>query len=189
MNGCISDEELMVRCANGDRRAMDILVGRHHAGLLDFVYRHLSDRDTAADIAQAALLRAFKAADRYAPTAKFRTWLYTIALNLTRDELRRRAVSKESAMLDEAEGRPPVTVHGESPEDVALVKIFGDQVWAAVNSLNENERVSIILKFRQGMTYEEIAEVTGAPSGTVKSWIHTGLRRLRERLNPVYCEG
>lgn len=178
----------MVRCANGDARAMDILVERHHAKLLDFVYRHISDREAAADIAQTAMIRAFRSADRYAPTAKFTTWLYTIALNLVRDEIRKRRISRESLMPDEENGSP-LPSDERSPEDAALVKVFGDQVWAAVDSLRENERTSIILKFRQGMTYEEIAEVMETPSGTVKSWIHAGLRKLREQLNPVYCEG
>lgn len=184
MNSHHSDEELIAQCADGDIRAMDILVSRYHAKLLDFVYRHIYDREAAADITQAALLNAFKAANRYIHKAAFKTWLYTIALNLTRDELRRRRVSKETVDPDIGE-----YLDSDSPADTALANIVGEQVWDAVSELNENVRTAILLKFRHQMTYEEISAVIGAPTGTVKSWIHHGLRKLRETLRPIGHEG
>lgn len=191
----LSDEELMARCAWGDRPAMDMLVSRYHSKLLDFAFRHLRDRESAADIAQTALVRVFESAGSYRLKSTFRTWLYTIALNLIRDEYRRRRTRKESlsSELESAEGLVEMLADrrspDRSPEDTALDRMTASEVWKAVGGLPENYSSAIILKFRQGLTYEEIAAVMGAPSGTVKSWVHYALKALRESLEPIECEG
>ena len=184
----LSDEELAARCWHGDRRAMDALVSRYHAKLLDFSFRHLRDRDASADIAQSAFIKAFASAARYRPTASFKTWLYTIALNLIRDECRRRGRRKESLYSELEDGAPiPEIAAGDSPEQTVLDRAAGSMVWRAVDALSENQRSAVILRFRHQLTYEETAEVMGAPVGTVKSWVHHALRALRESLEPVRC--
>lgn len=166
---------------------MDEIVSRYHGKLLDFAFRRLGDREASADIAQCALIRAFESAGGYRLQSSFRTWLYTIALNLIRDEWRRRKYRKES-LSSEIEGAEDfIEVHVQSPEDSALDGIASAELWRVVGRLSENSSTAIILKFRQGLTYEEIAEVMGAPSGTVKSWIHYALKELRQRLG-VECE-
>jgi RNA polymerase sigma factor (sigma-70 family) len=184
----LSDEQLITGCAGGDRRYMDVLVSRYHSRLLDFAFRHLYDREAAADIAQTTLIRTFEFAGRYRTQGSFRKWLYTIALNLIRDECRRRQVRKETLFsawgdADDSEDK------GKSPEDTALDRVLGSKVWVAVESLSDNQQTAIILRFRHDLKYEEIAKVMEAPEGTVKSWIHHGLRRLREMLNPAGSEG
>ncbi len=116
----IPDEELIARCAHGDRHAMDVLVSRYHGKLLDFALRHFRNRDTAADIAQNTLLRAYEAAATYQARSSFRTWLYTITLNLIRDEYRRRRVKPESLASEMDTGEEPSRVRSTpSAEDVA----------------------------------------------------------------------
>lgn len=180
----LSDDELIAQCARGDRRAMDALVSRYHGKLLDFAFRHLEDRDTAADIAQAAFIRVFENAQSYRQKTSFRSWLYTVALNLIRDHCRRRKVRKESL-------EPDVIEHetAESTEDTVLRGLNSAAVWQAVKHLPENQQTALILKFRQELTYDEIAAVMDAPSGTVKSWVYYGLRTLRQHLDPLKCEG
>lgn len=181
------DEKLIAQCAQGDRRAMDLLVSRHHAKLLDFAFRHLRDRDAAADIAQTALLRAFQAAGSYRVKTSFRSWLYTIALNLIRDEGRRRKSRKESPS-SEIEGLESINPQ-PSPEAATLDRIEASKIWQAVEILPESQRSAVILRFRQELTYEEIAEVMEAPIGTVKSWVHYALKTLKGSLDPTECEG
>ena len=184
----LSDEELMTMSACGNRQAMDEIVSRYHGKLLDFAFRRLRDRETSADIAQGALIRAFESAAGYRLQSSFRTWLYTIALNLVRDEWRRRKHRKES-LSSEIEGTEDfIEDHAKSPEDSALDGIESAELWQAVGSLPENYGTALILKFRQGLTYEEIARVMAAPSGTVKSWVHYALKELRTRLGSVECE-
>ena len=190
----LSDEELVAQCARGSRPAMDVLVSRYHGKLLDFAFRHLRDRELSADIAQTTLVRVFESAGSYRVKALFKTWLYTIALNLIRDECRRRRARKESlsselegseALLETAAGR---TDAGSSPERAVLERASASELWGAVGRLGENPRSAMLLKFRDGLTYEEIGDVMGVPAGTVKSWIHHALRALRESLKPAECE-
>jgi RNA polymerase sigma-70 factor, ECF subfamily len=179
------DEELVARCGRGDRRAMDELVSRYHGKLLDFVFRSLGDRETAADIAQSTFIRVFQAAASYRATASFKTWLYTVALNLVRDEFRRRGARVEtiSSDFDELSGQEI-----DSPELSVLDRMSSVEIWTAVDKLRDDHRSAIILKFRQELTYDEIAEVMGAKAGTVKSWVHYGLKTLRQSLEPTDCE-
>jgi RNA polymerase sigma-70 factor, ECF subfamily len=187
-----SDEELMTLCAGGDRGAMDVLVSRYHSRLLDFAWRHLSDREAAADIAQNTLVKAFQSARGFHSRATVKTWLYTIALNLVRDEVRRRRASHECTVseddLEALSAGQERTSLDRSPEEQVLAKMSGASVWRAVEGLPDNEKTAIILKFRQQLTYDEIAAVMDAPAGTVKSWVHYGLLKLRKLPELADCE-
>ena len=175
----LSDEELMAHCACGSRCAMDVLVTRYHGKLLDFVFRHLRDRETAADIAQTTLITVFERAASYRATASFKTWLYTIALNRIRDDFRKRKTRRESlsSQIEDVENVIETAVDsGQSLES----KVSASLVWDAIDELQDNYKSALILKFRHELTYEEVAEVMGASSGTVKSWVHYALRKLRK---------
>jgi RNA polymerase sigma-70 factor (ECF subfamily) len=170
---------------------MDILVSRYHSKLLDFAYRHLGDRDRSADIAQSAFIRVFEAASTFQSKSSFRTWLYTIAMNLIRDDFRRRNVRKESLVsemdtleiLMEAKTRAITTM-----ETTVMDRMAASQMWEAVDRLPEAQRSAVMLRFRHELTYDEISQVMGAPSGTVKSWIHFALKKLRGELRPPESE-
>ncbi|MCX6346282.1 MAG: RNA polymerase sigma factor [Armatimonadetes bacterium] len=182
----LSDEELIARCKNGDRRAIDVLVVRYHGNLLDFALRQLSDRDAAADIAQAALIRAFESVASYNPVrATFRTWLYTIAMNLIREDFRKRLRRNEASLDIVME----IADEGVSIEDEVADHIESEELWSNVCRLREEHRSALLLRFRQGLSYDEIADVMGAPSGTVKSWVHYALRSLKKLLEPTNCGG
>jgi RNA polymerase sigma-70 factor, ECF subfamily len=182
-----SDEELIARCASGDGRGMDVLVGRYHGKLLEFAVRQLSDREAAADIAQTTLVRAFRSAAGFRARSSFRTWLYAIELNLIREELRKRKRRSESMISelpdgDNAEAEWPE--EGESPEDATLRRVKSQSLWEAVGKLSRDQRTAVVLKFRGELTYDEIAEAMGAPSGTAKSWVHYALKSLRKLIEP-----
>lgn len=167
---------------------MDVLVSRYHGKLLDFALRHLGDREASADIAQATLVRVFQFAATFRHKSSFRTWLYAIALNLIREELRRRKRRGESLlseMADSQDSEAEWTSREESAEDAALDRIESVALWRAVEDLPERHRGAVILRFRLDLTYDEISEVMGAPTGTVKSWIHYALKALSKSLE---CE-
>jgi RNA polymerase sigma-70 factor (ECF subfamily) len=183
----LPDEQLIARCANGDRNSMDVLVARYHSRILDFAFRHLKDREAAADIAQMTLVRAFQNAGSYRAQASFKTWLYTIAMNGIRDHCRRVTIRgevtiSEHAYDDTPSGQPDL-------EETVVNRMALSGVWDAVAALPEGQGSAIILRFRQGLSYDEIADVLNAPSGTVKSWVHYGLKALRQTLEPLNCEG
>ena len=184
----LPDEELMALSACGSRQAMDEIASRYHGKLLDFACRRLGDREASADIAQCALVRAFESAGSFRLQSSFRTWLYAIALNLIRDEWRRRKQRRES-LSSEIEGVDDfIEAQAPSPERLALDGIAADELWQQVGGLSEDWGMAVTLKFHHGLTYEEVAEVMGAPSGTVKSWVHYALKELRKRLGAVECE-
>jgi RNA polymerase sigma-70 factor, ECF subfamily len=95
-----SDENLMTRFGRGDETAFSEIVGRHQHRLLNFIYRRTGSRELAEDIVQETFLRVVNAASRYQATAKFTTWLYTIALNLWRNEVARRRTPSELSERD-----------------------------------------------------------------------------------------
>ncbi len=165
---------------------MDVLVSRYHGKLLDLAMRHLRDRESSADVAQTALVRVFQSAASFRGQSTFRTWLYAIALNLIREEARRRGRRGELPLTDVAEDGEPADEE-QSVEDAALGKVESVALWRAVEGLSQQHRGAVVLKFRMGLTYDEIAEVMDAPSGTVKSWIHHALKALRKSLANLSC--
>lgn len=186
----LSDEQLIAMCAHGRRDAMDVLVSRHHSRLLDFVCRQVRNRELAGDIVQSAFIRVFEGAASYRIKASFKTWMYTITLNLIKDEYRKRSVRPEALLNDtsDIENTRVVDEEAVSPEDSAINSVRNTRMWQAIDGLPESQKTAIILRFRQGMTYDEIADVMHAPCGTVKSWVHHGLRALRQSLGSVVCE-
>ncbi len=179
----LTDEELIARCARGDRGAMDVLVSRYHAKLLDFAVRHTQDRETAADVAQATLVRVYERADSFQAIASFRAWMYAIALNCVRDAYRKRQAKRESLSSEiEDSGDWAELVGGDSPEDLAVEAADSAVLWDAVDTLPERQKTAVLLRFRQQLSYDEIAAVTGAPVGTMRSLVHHALKRLRKTL-------
>ncbi len=165
---------------------MDVLVSRYHGKLIEFALRHLRHRDAAADVAQAALVKAFTSAAAFRHQSSFKSWLYAIALNLVRDRARRQKRKPEMLFADLSYG-------GEEPEwgDAGSARcgdgVFGQAatiaLWQAVEGLSEQQRTAVILRFRSDLTYDEIADAMGAPVGTTRSWVHHALKALRKSLN------
>lgn len=180
----LSDEQLIARCASGDRLAMDVLVSRYHCKLLDFAFRQIRDREAAADIAQAALVKVFKFSGTYSGKSSFRTWLYSLTMNLIRDEVQLRKRRGESLLSEIGNGDSDVELQSVnvSTEDAALGHIESDEVWSAVGALPDKHKQAMLMRFRHGLKHDEIAEVMRVPCPTVRSWIHQAIKSLRKKL-------
>ncbi len=180
----LTDEELIALCANGDRAAMDVLVCRYHPSVLELAMRHLRDREAAADVAQTCLVRVYQSSGSFGGKSSFRTWLYAIALNLIREECRRRQRRREALSSETAYEalEPELETAEDSAEEAAVSRMESAALWQAVERLPERHRNAIILRFRLDLSYEEIGEVMRAPSGTAKSWVHHALRKLKKSL-------
>lgn len=184
-------EELMVAVANGDKFAFEILVSRHQTRILNAVYRFIGDRTEAEDITQEVFLRIWRAAKRYRPTAKFTTWAYRITANLCINQLksanRKRIFSflqrsdEQSAPQEEAAS----DVYGQtapSPESLLLAEEERRRIWAAVQSLPAKQRMAVVLKRYEGLSYSEIAESLGCSVSAVDSLLVRAKRSLRKKL-------
>jgi len=177
----IPDEELMFHLARGNDYALEVLVKRYELKIINFVYRMVGDFDQAEDIAQEVFIRVYRHRERYRPIAKFSTWLYTIATNLAKSELRRRSIFNPISLTLLKGERPSSSKKG--PENALLEKELGEKIQEGIGRLKANYRVPLVLRDVEGLSYEEISEIVGCPLGTVKSRINRARLRLREMLN------
>lgn len=189
------DAALMLRVQEGDSGAFEVLVERYRQPILNFVQRTLPDAGEAEDIAQQAFVQAWKAAGRYRATARFSTWLYTIARNLCLNELRRRGRHPAESMEAPVEtGEGPVTRDYEDtrvpgvPDQVLLGELTA-RIEEALADLPENQRSAILLFREQELAYEDIAGILGVSVSATKSLIHRGRETLKSRLKPYLRTG
>ena len=186
----MSDEDLMVQFQAGTVEAFDILVSRYRDSLMNYVYRFLGDMKEGEDLLQETFLRVYRNRHSYRRIAKFSTWLYTIAGNLARSEYRkrkrRRLYSIQSINRDAEEYEVEIPDETFSP-DRHTESIFQETfIQKALNQIPEAFREVVVLRDVQQLAYEEIAQITGLPMGTVKSRINRGRTKLQLLLKDIY---
>ncbi|MCK5453542.1 MAG: sigma-70 family RNA polymerase sigma factor [Calditrichia bacterium] len=184
----VSDEQLIAKFQLGDLQAYDILVRRYKDQLLNFVYRFVGNRSDAEDIVQETFLRVYKNKHMYKEIAKFSTWVYTIAGNLAKTELRRRKRHKifsvSNFVNEERDYDIPDREH--SPEKKVDSAIQEEIIQKAIEKLPAKFKEVIILRDIQGFAYEEISQILNIPLGTVKSRVNRGRLKLQEDLRFLY---
>lgn len=179
-----SDAELMARVRTGDREAFADLVDRHKDAVVNYLARLCGDRDRAEDLAQETFLRLFRAAGSYSEQGYLRAYLFRIGTNLVRSEERReRRFRLLLPFLRREERDEPAAPSG------LLLQELHREVAGAVAGLPLRFRVPLVLHEIEGWTYEDIARELGCREGTVKSRIHRGRQRLREKLQPYWQGG
>jgi RNA polymerase sigma-70 factor (ECF subfamily) len=172
-----TDRVLVDAARAGSSEAFEELVGRYRAPVVRFAYRLTHDADEANDIAQDALLRAYRGLDEFRPDRPFARWLFSIARNASLDALRRRKRAATCPLeLDTPNGVEP------SPEEFALRNDEALRVHAALDSLPQKYRDVLELYYISELRYREIALELQIPLGTVKTYISRAKRRLREEL-------
>ncbi|MBN1349892.1 sigma-70 family RNA polymerase sigma factor [candidate division KSB1 bacterium] len=182
----ISDEILIERFQHGDLYAFDLIVKRYKNQLLNFIYRFLGNQEEAEDLVQETFLRVYKNRKAYRKVAKFSTWIYTIAGNLAKTELRKRRRRKIFSITDLGyeEKDYEISDKGFSPEDQVNGLITEEIVQKEIENLSPKFREVIILRDIQELSYEEISKIVRIPLGTVKSRVNRGRLKLQERLKP-----
>lgn len=187
--GRMSDEELMRNLQGGVEEAFNILVIRYRDRLASYLYHFLHDQKQTEDLLQETFLRVFRNRHAYEPIAKFSTWLYTIAGNLARSEYRRRKRHRTYSIYGEHESEEyelPIPSDALSPDRFAERGFYSRRIEDALAQLGDDFREVVVLRDIQQMSYEEIAEITALPMGTVKSRINRGRTKLQELLKDVY---
>ena len=187
MDNQIPSEELMARIAEGDESAFEILVNRHQTSVLNLIYRFIGDRTRAKDLVQEVFLRVWQSAKSYEPKAKFTTWIYRITANLCLNELKSSRRKKWLQFLrfgDNLENTVEETLVDDtpSPEDILLAKERSRQIANALQSLPQNQRMALILKRYDDLSYQEIAKVIGCSVSAVESLLVRAKRSLQEKL-------
>lgn len=182
-----SDEQLVLLSKDGDIAAFNSLVERYQRQVFHLCYRLLGQRQAAEDATQETFLSAYRAIATVSG-GSVRSWLLRIAANQSKDELRRRGRKDQAGSLDQIFDTfdAPVEVedHARRPEDELMTREVAGALQAALQQLTYEQREAIVLADVHGYRYDEIASMTGASEGTVKSRIHRGRAKLRELLTP-----
>jgi RNA polymerase sigma-70 factor (ECF subfamily) len=186
----MSDEDLMSQFQTGSVEAFNILVERYSERLTHYLFGFLGDMRRCEDLLQETFLRVYRNRHSYRRIAKFSTWLYTIAGNLARSEYRkkkrRRLYSLQSVNRDNEEYEMQVPDESFSPDTITESKIQDKHIQQALDDIPSSFREVVVLRDVQQLAYEEIAEITGLPMGTVKSRINRGRTKLQGLLKDVY---
>lgn len=180
----LSDKELLYDVIDGNLDSFDIIVDRYKNRLMNFVFRFVKDYDVAEDIVQETFLRVFRKRRDYKAIANFSTWIFTIAGNLAKSELRRRKRWRFMSIDEKNEGESTFELPdtGMSPDRATAVRMLDENVQNAIFSLQEKYKEALILRDIEGMSYQEIAEVTDVPVGTVKSRVNRARLKLQKKL-------
>ncbi|MFL5578304.1 MAG: sigma-70 family RNA polymerase sigma factor [Gemmatimonadaceae bacterium] len=186
----LDDSAVVGEFLAGEERAFQELVDRYQTRLLNFVYRTIGDREKAEDLVQEVFIRVYRHLHRFDTSKKFSTWIYTIASNLAKNELRNR--SRNPLVLFqtikknwEDEDRPLQFEDATSrPDDLYRKRHLRELVDEATARLPEHHRQVFVLRELEGKSYEEIAEITDCNLGTVKSRLNRARNSFAEIIAP-----
>ena len=172
------DFALMRRIQSGDMVAFNDMVNNYKDRLMNVIGRMLSSQEEAEDVVQEAFVRVFQHRNSFDFKHCFSTWIYTIALNLARNELRRRKRFRFQDITDMQGNEAEISVEMKLPSTI------GQTLEREIKALPEKYKTAFMLRDIQEMSYEEVAQVMSVPLGTVKSRVNRARALLRERLAP-----
>ena len=187
----LGDSPVVAAFLDGEARAFDELVRRYQDRLVNFVVRMIGDRGRAEDLVQETFVRVYRHLHRFDQSKKFSTWIYTIASNLAKNELRNR--SRNPLVLFQtikknwdADHRPLEWEDTQyKPDDLFRKRHLKEKVDEAVAQLPEHHRIVFVLRELEGKSYEEIADITGVNLGTVKSRLNRARNNFAQIIAPM----
>ena len=177
-----TDEELIFQFQEGNVEAFNELVRRYKDKLLNYVYYYFNDLDTAEDIVQDTFVKLYTHKNSYKEVAKFSTWIYTIAGNLSKTELRKRKRRKTFSMSDYTNDDYDLIIKskGVSPDEKHDIDENLQKLKQALKKISTDFKTVLILRDIQELSYETISNITSMPLGTVKSRINRARMKLYE---------
>jgi len=179
------DAELMLRVKAGDGTSFGVLLEKHRASVIHFVYRLVAEPAVAEELAQEVFLRVYRSRSSYEPTAKFKTWLFRIASHLALNWLRDEKHERGQEHLDDASADLParqISDRRPSVEQALVHEVKLEEVRRAVAALPEKQRAAVLMHKYEEMEYTQIAKVLGCSESAVKSLLYRAYETLRARL-------
>jgi len=181
-----TDRELVDRAKTGDTMAFGLLMRRHQPRIFRLSVHMLRDRAEAEDVTQEAFVRAYRAIERFDGRSEPYTWLYRIAVNLSLNALRSRKSSKvrregDDARLEELMRKVP-DADVRNPGGQADRKQTYQALCEGIDGLSDTLRTTLILVCIDGRSHDEVAQILGAPEGTIAWRVHEARRKLKEHL-------
>jgi len=186
-----SDKYLIQKAREGDRPAFEELYNRYKKAIFNYIYRMIGDRAVAEELAQEAFVKAYINVSTYKPTGKVSSWIYAIAGNLAKNELRsrqyRKAISLETKISDDEKIRlKDILANGSfKPDDIAQNKELRMKIQKVIDSLAVKHREVLVLCDVQGLSYEDAAEALNCSVGTLAS----RLSRARQAFIKLFKKG
>jgi RNA polymerase sigma-70 factor (ECF subfamily) len=184
-----TDESLFSQVQRGDMHAFDMIVSRYKTRLYNCIFRLVGNPEMAEDLVQETFLRVYRNRNNYQATSNFSTWIYTIALNLARSELRKRKRRQffslnSSANEDSNTEGFDLPDPGADPAEYLEQTELGKAIGHAIKQLPIKYRMVIVLRDIEELSYEQISEIMHCPTGTIKSRVNRARLRLQEMLRP-----
>ena len=179
------DAELMLRVKEGDGTSFGVLLEKHRASVIHFVYRLVQEQAVAEELAQEVFLRVYRSRSSYAPTAKFKTWLFRIATHLALNWLRDERHARGQERLDDGPADLParqISDRRPSVEQEMVREVKREEIRRAVAALPEKHRAAVLMHKYEEMEYTQIAKVLGCSDSAVKSLLFRAYETLRARL-------
>jgi RNA polymerase sigma-70 factor (ECF subfamily) len=179
------DAELMARVKSGDDDSFRLLLDRHRQPIVQFISRMVRNQAVAEELAQEVFLRVYRSRETYAPTAKFTTWLFRLATNVTLNWLRDHRPERSEAPLDSAiDGRPTLDPADQSRsiEQDLVRESRQREIREAIAALPEKQRAAVLMHKYDELGYGQIAKVLGCTDSAVKSLLFRAYESLRSRL-------
>jgi RNA polymerase sigma-70 factor, ECF subfamily len=175
-------EAIIKDCLEGDQGAWRMLVDLYSKKVFNMAYQFTGSREEAEDLTQDIFMKLYRSLDKFDRGKNFTAWLLALAKHYLIDEYRRTKWEKKNR--DDFEDVVPTLAGADDPERGLAEAENRALLWSGLNQLQPEIRMAVILKEIQGKTYEEVAEISGVPVGTVKSRINRGRLQLARILNP-----
>lgn len=185
MSEQLTDQQLVEKVQQGDKKAFNLLVLKYQNRVSNLVARYVKNSGDVADVTQEAFIKAYRALPNFRGESAFYTWLYRIAVNSAKNYLVSQSRKPPASDVDAQEAEfydgGEILHENASPEKTLLTKEIEAQVYRAIDKLPDELRMAITLREMEGMSYEEIASIMECPVGTVRSRIF----RAREAIDAV----
>ena len=183
-----NEKSLLIKAQNGDVQAFETLTSCYYTKIFNVCYRMLNNSEDASEQAQETFIKAFRYIYDFKGNCSISTWLYRIATNVCLDYLRKNKnkqnLSLEQNIYDDIKMKDTLISDNPGPEKVAEINAQRKAIREALSKMNEKNRILIILRDFNGLSYDEIAEIIKTPVGTVKS----RLSRARSQLRDLLCK-
>ena len=178
----LTDVDLIAHAISGREAGFEELVRRYQRPIINYVYRMLNDYEGSLDVTQEVFIKVYNSLDRYSSDYKFTTWLYRIAHNAAIDHMRRSPSNQQSLETENVDGAYQLQIEcpKPSPEQDRERSEWRTEIDAVVKCLPPAYRDLILLRHSRDLSYDEIAEITGLPLGTVKNRLFRAREMMRE---------
>ena len=182
----LTDIELIASAMRGREAGFEELVRRYQRPITNYVFRMLNDYDSSLDVTQEVFIKVYNSLSKYSSEYKFSTWLYRIAHNAAIDHIRRKSPNQQSLEAENGDGTYQLQLEcpNPSPEQERERSEWRTEIASVVKCLPAAYRELILLRHSQDLSYDEIAEITNLPLGTVKN----RLFRAREMMREIFIE-